>query len=341
VLKVKNLSFKYNDSAPAVIKNINFELAKGEILCILGPSGSGKSTLLNCLAGFEEKSQGTIEIAGKIVQSESFFLPVEKRNIGFVFQDYALFPHLNVFDNIAFGLKTKNRDEKLSIVQRFLTLVGLTGYEKKHPNELSGGEQQRVALARALAPDPSVIFLDEPFSNIDPSLRTRLRLEVKNILKKMSVTAIFITHDKEEAFELADKIAILGNNQIMQTDYSRQLMTSPDNLFVINFLRAGILVPAKIINNKAITCFGEFKITFNKGSDSLYIPLKFVKVARVATEGINGKILAKFFHGDVFHYNIVGPDFEIQGFSSHQEFEQDEVVKISIDSDQHHPFSTF
>ena len=217
-----------------VVSNVNIVLPRGEILALLGPSGGGKTTTLRLIAGFETPDAGTIEVENDIVVGPGRLLPPEQRRVGMVFQDYALFPHMNVTNNICFGLANDDaRDRRVSEV---LDIVGLTGEALKWPHELSGGQQQRVALARALAPRPAVVLLDEPFSNLDAALRDMVRTEVKQILRNAEASAIFVTHDQNEAFGLADKVAIMLRSTVVQTGTPEEVYVAPANLEVARFL---------------------------------------------------------------------------------------------------------
>lgn len=223
-VEVKDLSFKYKNSKKETIKNFNIKIKKGEIVGILGESGSGKSTILRLIAGLEENIKGTIIIDGKTILDRDTFLPPEKRRLGMVFQDYALFPHMTVEENIKFGLKKMKREEKNNRVQEMLRLIDLQGFEKRYPYELSGGQQQRVAIGRAVAPKPSILLLDEPFSNLDANLQGKIRDELKDIINKIGITSIFVTHDKEDALAIADKVIILKDGNIIAFGDPREVI---------------------------------------------------------------------------------------------------------------------
>ncbi len=215
-IEVKNIYFKYKNSKKDTIIDFNMELLKGEILAIIGESGSGKSTMLRIIAGLEEAYKGSMLIGDENIFSDKIFIEPENRGVGMVFQDYALFPHMTVKKNIQYGLKKKNKVEKEKIAMEMLQLVNLLEHKDKYPYELSGGQQQRVAIARAIAPKPSVLLLDEPFSNLDANLRERIRDEIKVILKKAGITSIFVTHDIEDARVLANKIIVLKDGVIVE-----------------------------------------------------------------------------------------------------------------------------
>lgn len=208
-IEIENLKFRYKNDNTDTLKDINLTIEKGEILSILGESGGGKSTILRLIAGLEMPLGGRLTIDEKIIFDDTTFTLPEKRGIGMVFQDYALFPHMTVAENIKFGLIGLSKEEKNARVLEMLELVNLQDFSKRYPHELSGGQQQRVAIARALAKKPSVLLLDEPFSNLDAHLKTKIREDLKEILNKTSITAIFVTHDREDVKSIADKVAIL------------------------------------------------------------------------------------------------------------------------------------
>ena len=214
---------------------ITLDIARGEILALLGPSGSGKTTMLRLLAGFETADGGRITVANEEVTA----VPAARRRFGMVFQHYALFPHLDVGQNVGFGLRGRGKGEEGRVKQKVsdaLALVDLGGYERRKVHELSGGQQQRVALARALAPEPRVLLLDEPLSNLDPALRERTRRELRQVIKRVAITTVFVTHEQEEAFDLGDRIAVLNNGRLEQTGTPEELYERPQNLFVATFV---------------------------------------------------------------------------------------------------------
>lgn len=203
---IKDLNFKYKNAKEYQIKNFSLEIEKGEIVALLGPSGSGKSTILRLISGLEVPNGGEIIVNNNILYNKEKFIEPEKRGIGMVFQDYALFPHMTVEKNVLFGVGNVDKNEKQRILDEVLELVDMKEYKKRYPHELSGGQQQRIAIARALAPKPSLLLLDEPFSNLDANLRKKIRNEIKDILKKSHSTSIFVTHDIEDAKDVADRI---------------------------------------------------------------------------------------------------------------------------------------
>jgi iron(III) transport system ATP-binding protein len=230
MLKVSSLSKSFDKGKSFALKDVSFSLKDADVYAIVGESGSGKTTLIRLIAGLETPDNGTIEINGKQVSSIHKIVSPEKRNIGFVFQEYALFPHLKLVENVMYGLsKMKNKEQRANEV---LELVGLLDLKDRYPHQLSGGQQQRVALARALAPNPSLLILDEPFSNLDAMLRAQLRNEVFDIVKKAGVTAIFVTHDTQDALAVADEILILQNGKLVQKDAAANLYSKPSSVYV-------------------------------------------------------------------------------------------------------------
>lgn len=286
ILELKNISKIYSNQTKSaldalntkVLEDVSLTLGHGELLGLLGPSGCGKTTLLRVIAGFESISQGTVEIAGKVVCTNRESVAAEKRNTGMVFQDYALFPHLTVAENIAFGLKnqgkkhsedffvgsfTGKKSPKTQIKQRVaevLELVGLGDLEKRYPHQLSGGQQQRISLARALAPQPTLILLDEPLSNLDVQVRHRLRGEIRSILKAAGTSAIFVTHDREEALAISDKIAVMRNGKLEQVGTPEEIYLNPASRFVAEFVTQANFLPATRKGHFWLTEIGQVEI---------------------------------------------------------------------------------
>jgi len=246
-LEVQGLRHGYDGTE--VVRGLDFALERGDIGCLLGPSGCGKTTVLRCIAGFEPIRAGTIRLAGRLVSGEGANVPPEARRIGMVFQEYALFPHLDVAGNIGFGLRGTARAPR---VRELAELTGLADALGRYPHELSGGQQQRVALARALAPAPELLLLDEPFSNLDVDLRERLSHEVRDIIKASGATAILVTHDQQEAFAMADEVGVMREGRIEQWDTAYNLYHRPTNRFVADFVGQGVFLPAKVLNARQV-----------------------------------------------------------------------------------------
>ncbi|GAB3366263.1 MULTISPECIES: ABC transporter ATP-binding protein [Giesbergeria] len=245
-LALSQLQVRYGAQAQAAVRGVTLGLRAGDIGVLIGPSGCGKTTLLRAVAGLEPVSAGSIHLNRQLVGSPACSLPPEQRRMGMVFQDYALFPHLNVGRNVAFGIHTLPRTEQEARVKEVLQLVGLEGSEQRFPHELSGGQQQRVALARALAPRPQLMLLDEPFSNLDVELRERLAHEVRAILKEAGATALFVTHDQLEAFAIGDVIGVMHQGQLHQWDDAYTLYHRPATRFVADFIGHGVFIPATL-----------------------------------------------------------------------------------------------
>src|SRR5918996_5325280 len=228
---------------------------RGEVVAVLGPSGCGKTTLLRLVAGFERPDAGVVTVAGRHVAGAGEWVPPERRRVGMVFQDYALFPHLTVAENVGFGLPRHSRRAR---VPELLAIVGLERLERRYPHELSGGQQQRVALARALAPSPELVLLDEPWSNVDPFLRESLRKEVAEIIRPLGVTVLLVTHDREEAFSLADRIALMRDGTVVQEGTSEELYFTPASRWAAEFVGAGNVLAGRVVDGRVETSIGAF-----------------------------------------------------------------------------------
>ncbi len=264
-LKLNNIDVHYGTKQ--VVHNISFDLQDGRIGCLLGPSGCGKTTVLRTIAGFEAPSNGTINIDDKLISCTKNNVPPEDRNIGMVFQDFALFPHLNVADNIRFGLKALSAKEQTQRISELLAMIGMPTLGQSYPHQLSGGQQQRVALARAMAPRPKILLLDEPFSSMDVELREQLAREVRSILKQEQVTAILVTHDQNEAFAMADEICVMNEGTIQQHDSAYTLYHQPINRFVADFIGEGVIVNGTVIDKQQVnTELGAIKGDIPKGA---------------------------------------------------------------------------
>ena len=249
-LSLSHIQCRYGDNI--VVHDLSLEIGQGDLVCLLGYSGCGKTTVLRAIAGFEPVYNGSILLNNNLLSSESIQIPAEQRNFGMVFQDYALFPHLNIEQNVTFSRKNLSHGERSRIADELLELVSLKGLGARHPHELSGGQQQRVALARALAQEPELILMDEPFSNLDVELRERLATEVREILKERGVTGIMVTHDQHEAFAIADKIAVMHNGTIQQWDSAYNLYHRPGNRFVAEFIGQGAMLRGVIIGESLL-----------------------------------------------------------------------------------------
>ena len=257
VVELHEVTKSYQDPAHPAVDRLSLRLARGETVALLGPSGCGKTTLLRLIAGFEAPDAGTVTVGGRTMSSESAFVPPEERRIGFVFQDYALFPHLDVLGNVAFGLAGRSPTERRARARQVLDLVGLTVFARRYPGQLSGGQQQRVALARALAPEPDLILLDEPFSNLDAALRAGTREEVRRILERSGATTLLVTHDQEEAMTFADRLAVMRAGRLEQEGAPEETYLAPRTAFVAGFLGRTNLLRGHAVGATVRTRLGE------------------------------------------------------------------------------------
>ena len=246
MLMIDALSKSFDKGKNYALRDVTFNLKAGHVCAIVGESGSGKTTLVRLIAGLERPDHGSVAINGKVIASLNKFVKPEKRKIGLVFQEYALFPHLTVMENVLYGIsRIKHKKNR---AQEMLDLVGLTDLGERYPHQLSGGQQQRVALARALAPEPSLLILDEPFSNLDAMLRTQLRNEVFDIIRKTEVTVLFVTHDTQDALSVADEILILQNGKVVQKDAAANLYVKPSTLYVASLFGSTVHINKNLQN---------------------------------------------------------------------------------------------
>ena len=255
ILNLQQVAVNFDDKS--ILSDISLQLNCGEILGLLGPSGCGKTTLLNTLAGFVNLVSGQILINGDMHISPKQNIAPEHRHIGMIFQDYALFPHLTVAENIAFGISKLNKSEQNLRVNELLDLLKLTDHIERYPHQLSGGQQQRVAIARALAPRPKLLLLDEPFSNIDARLRNELMLEIRQLLKQLDMTAIFVTHNKDEVFTFADKVAVMHQGRLLQLGTPAEVCQQPSCWQVADLLQLGSWLPYLLSGSELTTAIGK------------------------------------------------------------------------------------
>lgn len=312
LLELSEVSKYYG--ANQVVHGVSFSLAKGDIGCLLGPSGCGKTTLLRVVAGFESVQQGLVKIDGAIVSDANRGLAPEKRSIGMVFQDYALFPHMTVAENILFGIGRWSKPQRHDKLNQMLVLVGLEDHAKRYPHELSGGQQQRVALARALAPEPALLLLDEPFSNLDALLRDRLTVEVRDILKELGTTALMVTHNQHEAFSVADRIGILFHGKMQQWDTAHAIYHRPASLEVATFVGDGVMVrgtvvgPGKVESGLGLLQ-GELSLPCSSGCE-VELLVRPEDVLHVEGGSLHAKVLHKSFRGPNILYQLQLPTGE-------------------------------
>lgn len=311
---VKHLYKKYAKSTSYAVEDVSFHIEEGEILTLLGPSGCGKTTILRMLAGLEVPTSGEIQMNSHTVYDNTTWVAPECRRIGMVFQDYALFPHLTVKKNILFGLHWKTKEEREIIYDQVVDLVDLKGLDNRYPHQISGGQQQRVALARAIAPDPMVILFDEPFSNLDTALKAQVRLELLNILKKTNKSAIFVSHDIQDALMLSDKIAVMNNGKIEQIGTPKEVFDKPHTVFTANFMGHVNILKGIVVEPSTIhTGIGPLHInnSSEKGRE-IYCTVRphYVKVDKSGL--YKGKVLDRTYCGIYMELKIevLGEDGE-------------------------------
>ncbi len=313
-LEVSQLQVRYKGLAHSAVNGVTFGLRTGDIGVLIGPSGCGKTTLLRAVAGLEPVSAGEIKLSGHVVGSASVNVAPEKRRIGMVFQDYALFPHLDVRHNVGFGIHHWPKTERRARIAEVLELVGLGGSEKRYPHELSGGQQQRVALARAMAPKPQLLLLDEPFSNLDVDLRERLAHEVRSILKAAGATALFVTHDQLEAFAIGDTIGVMHEGKLHQWADAYSLYHRPTTRFVADFIGHGVFAPAILQQDGAHvsvqTPLGQLsEITDSKwpqifANGQCDVLLRADDIVHDDDAPVKAEIIRKAFRGSEFLYTL-------------------------------------
>ena len=364
-VEVKNLTKRFVSGGGSVVdavKNLSFEVPEGELFTLLGPSGCGKTTTLRALAGFEDVTDGQIKLHGNIVSTGDLNVPPERRGIGFVFQSYAVWPHMTARENILYALKNQGykKDRREDRVQEALSLVGLAGgnVEDRYPSELSGGQQQRVAFARAISYEPKLLLMDEPLSNLDFQLRKRMRQSILDILEEIKVTTVYVTHDQEEAFEISDDICVMKDGVKMQQGTPEQLYESPTSPFVANFIGEANVYNAEIESKTK----SSVSVNITKGTQKLQMicrhagdtnldnPVVVVRPERIAievakkeakgtvqkynkTSEVNqyqGKITHRIFRGASVYYDILIGDTTIQSRSIQSDLNIGQIVDINI-----------
>ncbi len=306
LLELQDVSVAYGDTT--VVHEVSLALNTGVIGCLLGPSGCGKTTLLRAAAGFEPITRGRILLDGREVSRPGWTLPPERRQVGMVFQDFALFPHLSVAENIGFGIRHLPARARQARVAELLALVGLPSYGDSYPHALSGGQQQRIAVARAMAPRPRLLLLDEPFSSMDVELREELAREVRRILKQEQITAILVTHDQMEAFAMADRIGVVNAGRILQWDTAYNLYHRPAERFVADFIGQGKLLPGTVLNEHQVeTEIGIITGLVPEGcgeGDPVDVLVRPDDIRPDDASDISGEVLDKAFRGASFLYTL-------------------------------------
>ena len=293
-----------------LIQPLSFSLAHGDIACLLGPSGSGKTSMLRCLAGIEKISRGHIVLHGEVVNSKSVHKPPEQRNVGMVFQDYFLFPHLNVSHNIAFGIRKKPAREKNKRVEQLLDMIGLSGYGQRYPHELSGGQRQRIALARALAPKPKLLLLDEPFSGLDSEQRMLLAEETKKVIAAQNTTALLVTHDQNEAFSISNYIGVMKEGRLLQWGRPYDIYHQPVSPTVAEFIGMSSMLAGQLTEEQTVTtALGQFAVSAAHrmpadGEPTVKVLIRPDDVIHDDASSLQAVIIAKKFLGAEFLYRL-------------------------------------
>jgi iron(III) transport system ATP-binding protein len=281
---------------------------RGELVALLGPSGCGKTTFLRLIAGFERPDGGTISVADREVAGPQTWVAPEARTVGMVFQDYALFPHLTVAANVGFGLPRRDRAAR---VQELVSIVGLAGLERRYPHELSGGQQQRVALARALAPSPELVLLDEPWSNVDPFLRETLRAEVAEIIRPLGVTVLLVTHDREEAFSLADRVALMRDGTIVQEGTAEELYFAPASRWAAEFVGSANVLAGRVVGARVETPIGTFPANGAASRADAQVLVRPELLELVPTADGPAQVVAREFRGHDVFYRVLLDGIEL------------------------------
>ncbi len=352
VLDIRDLAVRYPLASEPVLAGLSLALQSGDIGCVVGSSGCGKTTLLRAIAGLVPVSSGSIDIGGLRVAGDGIEVPTERRGVGLVFQDFALFPHLRIDENVAFGLRSLARAERAARVQRLLDLVGLQAYARKYPHELSGGQQQRVALARALAPSPALLLMDEPFSSLDVELRARLGAEVRQILKDSGTSAILVTHDQQEAFAVADRVGVMHEGRLEQWDRPYDVYHRPGSRYVADFIGQGVFVPAKVLDARRVAIElgelrGDVPLPCSIGCDNcgrgchVDVLLRPDDVVHDDASPMTAQVVRKAFRGADFVYTLrLDSGREVLALvPSHHDHAVGERIGIRLDADHVVAFS--
>ncbi|QZP39806.1 ABC transporter ATP-binding protein (plasmid) [Halobaculum magnesiiphilum] len=341
MLELEDVVKRYGSET--AVSGLDLTVREGELVTLLGPSGCGKTTTLRMIAGLETPSEGKIAVGGDVVAGEGAATPPEERDVGLVFQEFALFPHLTVAENIAFGLDDPNSETADERVAELLDLVGLGDYGDRSVTELSGGQRQRVALARSLAPEPEVLLLDEPFSNLDVSLRVRMREEVKRILDEAGVTAVSVTHDQEEALSISDRVAVVNDGTVEQIGDPGEVFEHPTSRFVASFLGQASFLPARVSESGIETSVGSYDRDLLKGLGDGYVGSHVDVLVRpddlratpVAEGDADGEVIRRQYTGPSFVYHVKLDDGTVlRCLHNHtEEFEVGEPVAVTLVAD--------
>ncbi|MFC5971627.1 ABC transporter ATP-binding protein [Halomarina salina] len=341
VLELSGVGKRYGSET--AVSDLDLLVHEGELVTLLGPSGCGKTTTLRMIAGLESVTEGTIEVGGTVVAGDGPQTPPEERDVGLVFQEFALFPHLTVAENVAFGLEDPDSPEAEARVDDLLDLVGLSEYGDRSPEDLSGGQRQRVALARSLAPEPDVLLLDEPFSNLDVRLRVRMREEVKRILDEANVTAVSVTHDQEEALSISDRIAVVNDGRLEQVGPPEEVFENPTSRFVASFLGQASFLPAEVTADAVETSVGSYDRDLLAGLGDGYAGSRVDVLVRpddlraepAAAGDADGTVVRRQYTGPSFVYHVELDDGTVvRCLHNHtEEFEVGDPVTVTLVAD--------
>jgi len=344
-LNIQNLSFEREGRS--ILSRLALNLAASEIASLMGPSGSGKTTLLRLIAGFEKPSSGTIQLGDRLLcdveSGKDLFVPSEKRGVGIVFQDFALFPHLTVKENIVFGLFRSTKQETQHTLEFLVDLLGLEDLLLRFPHELSGGQQQRVAIGRALAPRPSLLLLDEPFSQLDPELREELIEGLGRVLRETRITTLLVTHHQEDAFDLSDKVGVLNSTHLEQWDTPFDLYHRPNSRFVADFVGKGVFIEARILGAGALeTSFGTFQVSSaqmarcsSSSSSMCQLLVRPDDVIHDDAASFKARLIQKRFRGSLHLYTLELADGQkvLSYVPSHHNHRLGEEIGIRVEMD--------
>ncbi len=337
MLEINAISHRYTEEP--VLDEVSLSLEGGRIGCILGPSGCGKTTLLRCIAGFEQISAGEIRAGATLLSSNSMHMSAEERRIGMVFQDYALLPHLTAQQNVSFALHRQPKRDARLLAMKFLKLVGLAEFAARYPHELSGGQQQRVALARALAPEPRLLLMDEPFSNLDASLRQDLGQEIRQLLTQLGTTALVAMHDHHDAFALADDVGVLRGGRMLQWDSAYRLYHRPADRFIADFVGKGVWLEGRVRGENLVetelgTMSGRMEEPLTEGT-SVDVLLRPDDVVHDDDSLMKAEVISKQFKGSEFLYELktVSGATLLSSVPSHHNHPVGEAIGIRLETD--------
>lgn len=306
MLRIEGVTMRYGPAEPPAVEGLGLEVERGEVLALLGPSGCGKTTTIRLIAGFENPEAGSIELAGRLLAGGGTFVPPERRGVGIVFQDHALFPHLTVAENVAFGLARAAAPSRAERAREVIETVGLKPLAGRYPHELSGGQRQRVALARALAPRPSLLLLDEPLASLDAQLKDEMIAELKEVHRRFGVTTLYITHDQAEAMRMADRLALMRSGAIEQTGPPEEVYRRPRTRFAATFLGRALILEGRLKDGRVATCLGSFAAPGPDGSVTLAIRPEDVRLDPAGP--IRGRLLQRLFLGQEGESYLVETD---------------------------------